>query len=165
MARGFSCHVTCGIFLDQQSNPCSLCWQADSDPLYHQGICILSFDRYRLAQRIPVPVEVPNGHPCAQGLRPLPSAHPSQLLASSYHFPSSCHLPLSGNSMHFSRTKLRVSLGRMRGTRGEMRNERNERETSGGGTGPAFQEPSFSYGKRKQHSRWLRFNTDAIKNI
>ena len=27
----------CGIFPDQGSNPCSLHWQADSHPLYHQG--------------------------------------------------------------------------------------------------------------------------------
>ena len=37
VARGFSCPVTCGIFLDQGSNPCPLYWQADSYPLYQQG--------------------------------------------------------------------------------------------------------------------------------
>ena len=32
-----SCSVTCGIFPDQGSNPCRLHWQADSQPLCHQG--------------------------------------------------------------------------------------------------------------------------------
>ena len=32
-----SCSVACGIFLDQGSNPCPLNWQADSQPLRHQG--------------------------------------------------------------------------------------------------------------------------------
>ena len=33
MARGLSCSMACGIFLDQGSNPCLLHWQADSLPL------------------------------------------------------------------------------------------------------------------------------------
>ena len=32
-----SCSAACGIFLDQGSNPCPLHWQADSQPLHHQG--------------------------------------------------------------------------------------------------------------------------------
>ena len=32
-----SCSAACGIFLDQGSNPCLLHWQADSQPLRHQG--------------------------------------------------------------------------------------------------------------------------------
>ena len=32
-----SCSVACGIPPDQGSNPCPLHWQADSQPLYHQG--------------------------------------------------------------------------------------------------------------------------------
>ena len=32
-----SCSVARGIFLDEESNPCLLQWQVDSDPLYHQG--------------------------------------------------------------------------------------------------------------------------------
>ena len=32
-----SCSAACGIFPDQGSNPCSLHWQADSQPLRHQG--------------------------------------------------------------------------------------------------------------------------------
>ena len=30
VAHGLSCSVTCGIFLEQESNPCPLHWQADS---------------------------------------------------------------------------------------------------------------------------------------
>ena len=37
VAHGPSCSVTCGIFPDQGSNPCPLHWQADSQPLRHQG--------------------------------------------------------------------------------------------------------------------------------
>ena len=47
VAHGPSCSVACGIFPDQGSNPCPLHWQADSQPLHHQGsphqlsICLL----------------------------------------------------------------------------------------------------------------------------
>ena len=37
VAHGLSCSAACGIFPDQGSNPCSLHWQADSQPLRHQG--------------------------------------------------------------------------------------------------------------------------------
>ena len=37
VAHGPSCSTACGIFPDQGSNPCSLHWQADSQPLRHQG--------------------------------------------------------------------------------------------------------------------------------
>ena len=37
VARGLSCYAACGIFPDQGSNPCPLCWQANSQPLRHQG--------------------------------------------------------------------------------------------------------------------------------
>ena len=36
-AHGPSCSVACGIFPDQGLNPCPLHWQADSQPLRHQG--------------------------------------------------------------------------------------------------------------------------------
>ena len=36
-AHGPSCSAACGIFPDQDSNPCPLHWQADSQPLRHQG--------------------------------------------------------------------------------------------------------------------------------
>ena len=35
--HGFSCPLTCGIFLHQGSNPCPLHWQVDSQPRDHQG--------------------------------------------------------------------------------------------------------------------------------
>ena len=35
--HGPSCSAACGIFPDQGSNPCPLHWQADSQPLCHQG--------------------------------------------------------------------------------------------------------------------------------
>ena len=37
VAHGPSCSAACGIFPDQDSNPCRLHWQADSQPLRHQG--------------------------------------------------------------------------------------------------------------------------------
>ena len=37
VAHGPSCSAACGIFPDQDSNPCPLHWQADSQPLCHQG--------------------------------------------------------------------------------------------------------------------------------
>ena len=43
VAHGPSCSAACGIFPDQGSNPCPLHWQADSQPLRHQGSPQLSF--------------------------------------------------------------------------------------------------------------------------
>ena len=37
VAHGPSCSAACGIFPDQGLNPCPLPWQADSQPLHHQG--------------------------------------------------------------------------------------------------------------------------------
>ena len=37
VVHGLSCSAACGIFPDQGSNPCPLHWQADSQPLCHQG--------------------------------------------------------------------------------------------------------------------------------
>ena len=37
VAHGLSCSAACGIFPDQGPNPCPLHWQADSQPLHHQG--------------------------------------------------------------------------------------------------------------------------------
>ena len=42
-AHGPSCFVARGIFPDQGSNPCPLHWQADSQPLRHQGSPALCF--------------------------------------------------------------------------------------------------------------------------
>ena len=43
VAHGPSCSMACGIFPDQGSNPCPLHWQADSQPLRHQGSPLLGF--------------------------------------------------------------------------------------------------------------------------
>ena len=43
VAHGPSCSAACGIFPDQGSNPCPLHWQADSQPLRHQGSPSLLF--------------------------------------------------------------------------------------------------------------------------
>ena len=37
VANGLSCSTACGIFPDQGLNLCRLHWQADSQPLCHQG--------------------------------------------------------------------------------------------------------------------------------
>ena len=61
------CSAACGIFPDQGSNPCPLHWQADSQPLRHQGspivdilnisshfaiwqliLCVISFLEYKV---------------------------------------------------------------------------------------------------------------------
>ena len=44
VAHGPSCSAACGIFPDQGSNPCPLHWQADSQPLRHQGSPQFSFN-------------------------------------------------------------------------------------------------------------------------
>ena len=43
VAHGPSCSAACGIFPDQGSNPCPLYWQADSQPLRHQGSPVFLF--------------------------------------------------------------------------------------------------------------------------
>ena len=45
VVHGLSCSAACGIFPGQGSDPCPLHWQADSQPLHHQGsptICFYS---------------------------------------------------------------------------------------------------------------------------
>ena len=48
VAHGSSCSAACGIFPDQGSNPCPLHWQADSQPLRHQGCPHSIFNIYFL---------------------------------------------------------------------------------------------------------------------
>ena len=43
VAHGPSCSAACGIFPDRGLNPCPLHWQADSQPLRHQGSLINCF--------------------------------------------------------------------------------------------------------------------------
>ena len=45
VTHGSSCSAACGIFPDQGLNPCPLHWQADSQPLRHQGSPISLFYR------------------------------------------------------------------------------------------------------------------------
>ena len=55
VAHGPRCSAACGIFPDQGSNPCPLHWQADSQPLCHQGsprtwnFCHVNFTRQQTA--------------------------------------------------------------------------------------------------------------------
>ena len=52
VAHGPSCSAACEIFPDQGSNPCPLHWQADSQPLRHQGNpwLILMFNKAKQKQ-------------------------------------------------------------------------------------------------------------------
>ena len=43
VAHGPSCSAVCGVFPDQGLNPCPLHWQADSQPLRHQGSPLVDF--------------------------------------------------------------------------------------------------------------------------
>ena len=55
VAHGPSCSAACGILPDQGSNPCPLHWQADSQPLRHQGspllVLLSTFNRFRFGLR------------------------------------------------------------------------------------------------------------------
>ena len=48
VAYGPSCSAACGILPDQGSNPCPLHWQADSQPLRHQGSPGFSFFNWKI---------------------------------------------------------------------------------------------------------------------
>ena len=52
VAHGLSCSAACGIFPDQGSNLCPLHWQADSQPLSHQGspYCVNSLKVFHMFQ-------------------------------------------------------------------------------------------------------------------
>ena len=45
----FSCPSAHGIFPEQRANPCLLCWQADSQPLDHQGSPVYRLTFYPVA--------------------------------------------------------------------------------------------------------------------
>ena len=51
VAHGPSCSMACGIFPGQGSNPCPLHWQADSQPLRHQGSPKHNFYMYEETQK------------------------------------------------------------------------------------------------------------------
>ena len=63
VAHGLSCSVACGIFPDQGSNPCPVHWQADSQPLSHQGsrICFLYSEKSPYTEAAPRE-EIPPSH-------------------------------------------------------------------------------------------------------
>ena len=48
VAHGPSRSLACGIFPDQGLNPCPLHWQADSQPLRHQGSPVISYKYHSL---------------------------------------------------------------------------------------------------------------------
>ena len=62
VAHGPSCSAACGIFPDQSSNPCPLHWQADSQPLSHQGspsgkVLLARFSRLSFDWKMITPLE------------------------------------------------------------------------------------------------------------
>ena len=60
VAHGPSRSAACGIFPDQGSNPCPLHWQADSQPLRHQGSPHYFYNQEEtLALTPPAPVPPP----------------------------------------------------------------------------------------------------------
>ena len=68
-----SCSAACGIFPDQGSNPCPLHWQADSQPLRHQGSPVSSFKYNERSQR--------KGHLLFLSFRDLPLFWPPPYLS------------------------------------------------------------------------------------
>ena len=73
VAHGPSCSTACGILPDQGSNPCLLHWQADSQPLCHQGSPgrqILSHCTTREAPECFLYAKIPWKHPSF--LSPMP---------------------------------------------------------------------------------------------
>ena len=69
VAHGPSCSAACGILTDQGSNPCPLHWQADSQPLRHQGSPKLIFKTQKF--RIVSPLgEAEMG--CARSMQVIP---------------------------------------------------------------------------------------------
>ena len=68
--HGLGCSTACGIFLDRGSNPCPLCWQVGSYPLYHPG----SPSSYRtFYERRSLELEPRTQHPESRNL-PLPNS-------------------------------------------------------------------------------------------
>ena len=59
VAHGPSCSVACGILPDQGPNPCPLHWQADSQPLHHQGNPLFYFIHISLYLLIVYPYLAP----------------------------------------------------------------------------------------------------------
>ena len=56
VAHGLSCSTACEIFLDQGLNACPLHWQADSQPLNHQGGPLCPFLNWDVCCRCGTPL-------------------------------------------------------------------------------------------------------------
>ena len=83
VAHGPSCPAACGTFPDQGSNPCPLHWQADSQPLRHQGspsFCFFKDKMFRSKKKKKTTVKKP---------RQEGTAMPDSLLPRG--LPLSCH--------------------------------------------------------------------------
>ena len=86
VAHGPSCSTACGIFPDQGSNPCSLHWQADSQPLHHQGSpCSLLFINAFLSTICLLPTkktnkQTSNNHPASIVIYVLVFGYSARLL-------------------------------------------------------------------------------------
>ena len=79
-----SCSAACGIFPDQGSNPCPLHWQADSQPLRHQGSPGLILEAQMWGPSCPFRLGIqPRTLSCGFSLGCFPSAH---MQASSHPF-------------------------------------------------------------------------------
>ena len=85
VAHGPSCSAACGILPDQGSNPCPLHWQADSQPLRHQGSPC-----HRLFKRTQTPGGAGGTEAAAAALIPLPPlSSPAATQAAPVHADSS----------------------------------------------------------------------------
>ena len=69
VAHGLSCSVACGIFPDQGSTPCPPHWQADSQPLRHQGSPATTFYRRNENSEELLTEEVRNNFNCHSSIR------------------------------------------------------------------------------------------------
>ena len=61
-----SCSAACGIFPDQGSNPCPLHWQADSQPLHHQGSPISLISNMVFPTNATLQIFLENTHTCTE---------------------------------------------------------------------------------------------------
>ena len=101
VAHGLRCSAACGIFPDQGSNPCPLHWQADSQPLHHQGSFSFNDD-------IQVSTDSPGTSPGFRSQEPAgqgapPRGHPPR--------PAMCSPPERSTAAHALSVGALLSLG------------------------------------------------------
>ena len=84
VVHGLSCSVACGILLHQDSNPHPLLWQADSQPLHHQGSPWIYFFNLFFFQLLDFLFHKLNGYICCRFLFGL-VIYPFQFLRHSLH--------------------------------------------------------------------------------